>query len=363
VDPGVADTHTVTVDWGDGTTGDSLTASHRFDDDGTYTLVVTARDDDGGAGGDTLTVTVHNVAPTVDAGPDRAAAWGVPVPFVGVAFDPSAADTAAGLTGGWRFGDGTETGDLAALHAYDAPGDYAAVFTVADKDGGAASDTVAVAISRRATRLVYAGPAASPFGATILAARLEDAVDAPTARLAGRTVRFTLNGATYTALTDATGFASVAPRVTGGTVTVEFAGDALYLPASAQTRLVVTYDFGGAGFFAIGDGNTAPGAEVTFWSSQWWLENDQDIASFKGWVPGGPPACGQAWSSGGGNSPSPPATVPRYLAVAVTADVAKAGWLVTGDSVAVVVLETHGGYAAAPGHAGTGTVVARVCAS
>ena len=78
-------------------------------------------------------------------------------------------------------------------------------------------------------------------------------------------------------------------------------------------------------------------------------------------MPGGVPSCARAWSSGGGNSTSPPATVPRYLAVAVTANVARAGSLVTGDTVAVVVLETHPGYGGAPGHAGTGAVLARVC--
>ena len=76
---GLLDTHTATIDWGDGTrsrrgrsapTGrrvDTLRrdggGSHVYADDGVYTVTVTVTDDDGGVDADTLTVTVTNVAP------------------------------------------------------------------------------------------------------------------------------------------------------------------------------------------------------------------------------------------------------------------------------------------------------------
>lgn len=54
-DAGSADTHTATIDWGDGSTsagavaGGAVTASHRYASAGLYTVAVTVRDDDAGA--------------------------------------------------------------------------------------------------------------------------------------------------------------------------------------------------------------------------------------------------------------------------------------------------------------------------
>ena len=79
VDPG-ADTWTATVDYGDGSGVQALTVagknfnlSHTYVDNGVYTVTVTVTDDDGGSGSDVVEVTVLNVPPTVDAGPDAAA--------------------------------------------------------------------------------------------------------------------------------------------------------------------------------------------------------------------------------------------------------------------------------------------------
>src|SRR5262249_51862452 len=112
-DPGALDTHTATVDWGDGTppvaapaVGGHVAATHVYDDNGVYTATVTVTDNVGAATSDSFAVTVRNVAPTVDAGPDLVAAWGLPVAFVGTVSDPSKADTAAGLHAAWTFGDG-----------------------------------------------------------------------------------------------------------------------------------------------------------------------------------------------------------------------------------------------------------------
>src|SRR5262249_4801117 len=76
-DPGMQDTHTATVDWGDGTAAQSATihggavhAEPAYADNGVYPASLRVVDKDGGVGTDTTTITVHNVAPPVDAGPN-----------------------------------------------------------------------------------------------------------------------------------------------------------------------------------------------------------------------------------------------------------------------------------------------------
>jgi hypothetical protein len=83
-DDGTQDTHTATVDWGDGSGTQAVTvneangsgtlsANHTFADNGVYTVRVTVIDDDGGSVSSTFLVTVNNVKPTLT---------GVAVPFV-----------------------------------------------------------------------------------------------------------------------------------------------------------------------------------------------------------------------------------------------------------------------------------------
>ncbi|HEX6657470.1 MAG TPA: LamG-like jellyroll fold domain-containing protein, partial [Ilumatobacter sp.] len=81
-DAGTNDTHSAVIAWGDGTTTvfESLTetngagtipATHVYADNGVYTVMVSVTDDEGATTSDTLVVTVDNVAPVVNAGPDR----------------------------------------------------------------------------------------------------------------------------------------------------------------------------------------------------------------------------------------------------------------------------------------------------
>jgi PKD repeat protein len=68
-DPGIRDTHVVTVDWGDGSTEEAIvseasgsgiaSARHTYADAGTYSVTVTVTDDDGGVGSLVVEVTVE----------------------------------------------------------------------------------------------------------------------------------------------------------------------------------------------------------------------------------------------------------------------------------------------------------------
>ncbi|MEP4380244.1 MAG: PKD domain-containing protein, partial [Alphaproteobacteria bacterium] len=103
-DVGVNDTHTATIDWGDGTvttgtvTGTpggsgTVTGNHVYADNGEYDVTVTVTDDDGGSDSDTLTATIGNVAPTVTLGAvDSIVEDGVATLTATVA-DPGTADT------------------------------------------------------------------------------------------------------------------------------------------------------------------------------------------------------------------------------------------------------------------------------
>jgi PKD repeat protein len=106
-------------------------------------VTLTVADDDGEAS-DTLLVTVNNVLPSVDAGPDQVVDEGDTVSFSGSFTDPGVNDPA---TVTWDFGDGSPpvTGTLTPEHVYPDDGVYTVTLTVADDDGEA-SDTLQVTV-------------------------------------------------------------------------------------------------------------------------------------------------------------------------------------------------------------------------
>jgi PKD repeat protein len=119
-------------------------------DNGVYTVTLTVTDDDGGVGVNTLEVTVNNVAPTVDAGPDVSGYVNVMVTFTGDTSDVGIYDV---LTYAWAFGDGaTESGTdlIDPTHTYATAGEYTVTLTVTDQDGASDSDTTTATIAKPA---------------------------------------------------------------------------------------------------------------------------------------------------------------------------------------------------------------------
>jgi hypothetical protein len=192
-DPGTLDTHTATIEWGDGSAPDvgvvtetpfgppgstagmdgTVTGSHVYADNGLYTVTVCVADDDapGSPVCDTHVVTVTNVAPTVQAGLDQVIYEGDtvtldPATFADPGFDDPVGGTEENFTAAIDWGDGTgeppagitlaetpgapgvlTTGTVQATHQYLAtPGIYTVTVTVEDDDGGAGSDTLNVII-------------------------------------------------------------------------------------------------------------------------------------------------------------------------------------------------------------------------
>jgi PKD repeat protein len=144
-DPGVLDTHTYHWDFGDGKTGTGMNPSNEYEDNGIYTVTLTVTDDDGGVGTTQVTVTVLNVAPTVNAGPDRTVNEGQPITFSGSFSDPGA-DTYRYY---WDFGEGAGyvlSTTLIPTHVYQVPGVYTVSLKIVDDDGGVGTDSLMVTV-------------------------------------------------------------------------------------------------------------------------------------------------------------------------------------------------------------------------
>jgi len=193
--------------------------------------------------------------------------------------------------------------------------------------------------------------------------------------LQGTTVRFAVTsgpnaGTTGTATTDTNGQADF--RYSGVTVGDDTVDASIENPAGtipsndAHVRWSAPFAPGG-GSFVISDQRSAIGSNVTFWGAQWWMLNPLAPtlapASFKGFALNPTtPTCGVRWSTDPGNSAPPPAgPLPPYMAVIVTGAASQSGSTISGDTRRIVVVRTNPGYLPDPGHAGTGTVVSRVC--
>ena len=169
-DPGTLDTHTASIDWGDGSPVEDVTTAqlesgvaHPYGDNGAFDVTVTVTDDDLGAGVDTVTVAVANLDPelTLDVSGQISFPGGdYFVVGAGDELSLSAEGNDAGsddLTFAWSTGDVTTyfndpndvpdplpsplgTYPFAAADAIDAvspsPGPEVVTLTLSDDDGG-----------------------------------------------------------------------------------------------------------------------------------------------------------------------------------------------------------------------------------
>ncbi len=129
--------------FGDGTTGTGVTASHTYATAGTYTVTLTVTDNGGLTGTKTGTVTAvgtppANVAPT--------ASFTSSVTNLTAGFNASAStDTDGTITGyAWNFGDGTTGTGVTASHTYATAGTYTVTLTVTDNGGLTGTQTGSV---------------------------------------------------------------------------------------------------------------------------------------------------------------------------------------------------------------------------
>ncbi len=175
-DPG-ADTITQwTINWGDGSavqtvTGNPASVTHTFvDGPNTYTIMATATDEDGTYNvGNTVTVLVNNVAPTLTISGASSVEEGAVYTLNLLSSDPGA-DTITQWTINWGDGSAvqTVTGNPASVtHTFaDGLNTYTISATVTDEDGSYnAGNTVTVTVNDVAPTLAIGGASSVNAGA------------------------------------------------------------------------------------------------------------------------------------------------------------------------------------------------------
>jgi hypothetical protein len=230
-------------DFSNGTKSFGPSPQRAFGDNGAYDGQLTVTDVTGLSSTQSFTVSVANVKPSVNAGPDTTSDWGRPVQFNGQATDPGSGDQGT-LQYTWSFGDGTPSasGGPGVVHSYTTPGDYVATLEVCDKDGGCDADTRTIHVTKRDTTLGYTGVLSSaPSKIVALTANLVDEYGQP---VAGKKVNFALGAQTATGTTDASGLVSVNLKLTQKSGSYAFsaafpAGDAKYNDSSDSGTFVI----------------------------------------------------------------------------------------------------------------------------
>ena len=151
---------TVRIDWGDGQTSTKsfkqgctcFSFSHSATDDdpsGTisdsYTITAELADDGEPFSKATAVITVNNVAPAVDIGPDLTRVAGQTIAFEANIRDPGTADT---HSVDWNFGDGSPLQiGRKTEHTFTRAGSYTVTATATDDDGGSGQAAIQIKVT------------------------------------------------------------------------------------------------------------------------------------------------------------------------------------------------------------------------
>ena len=196
---GTLETFDYTINWGDGTATDggevtidtvgsagvlttgSFDGSHRFADNGEYTVLVNVVDDDGGTTEASFRVSVTNVAPTLVVVGDQTVAEGGLLSLVnlGLVTDPGFDNDVLGTRETFDYtidwGDGTVTdggevtidkagsagmltaGSFDGSHHFADNGEYTVLVNVVDDDGGTTGASFRVTVTNVAPTLTVVG--------------------------------------------------------------------------------------------------------------------------------------------------------------------------------------------------------------
>jgi len=168
---------TYSWDFGDGTTSTDVTTTRTYTDDDTYTVTLTVDDGGGGQDSATTTVTVNNVAPEVDAGPDATIDEGDTFVSSGSFADPG--DDTWTATVDYGDGSGVQTLSLTGMtfsldHTYADNGVHTVTVTVTDDDDGVGTDTVSVTVNNVAPSITAVGDEIDENGVATVSGTISD---------------------------------------------------------------------------------------------------------------------------------------------------------------------------------------------
>jgi len=131
--------------FGDGATATSVTVSHAYVDNGTYTVTLTVKDNDGASTSVSAVKTVLNRPPVASFTYSPLN----PFPNEPATFNASNSYDPDGyiVSYFWSFGDGANATGKVVTHAYANAGTYSVTLTVTDNDGATGATTVTVTVS------------------------------------------------------------------------------------------------------------------------------------------------------------------------------------------------------------------------
>ena len=133
-----------TWDFGDGNTSYERNATHKYGDNGVYTVTLTVTDNDGSSSSTARSIKILNVKPVAKF------SYSPQTPQSGkyVSFDDLSTDADGTIVNGtWDFGDGfTEKDGSLLSHKYDNKGTYIVKLTVTDNDGATSNITHTITV-------------------------------------------------------------------------------------------------------------------------------------------------------------------------------------------------------------------------
>ncbi|PVX24545.1 MAG: hypothetical protein CW691_07460, partial [Candidatus Bathyarchaeum sp.] len=140
-------------DFGDGTTGSGVTASHSYVDDGEYTIMLTVTDNKGTSDTKTATITVQNRPPVADLTTSGATINKQET----VTFDASPSYDPDGtiVAYSWNFGDGNTATGVSVSHSYENSNVYTVTLTVTDNDGAKDTTTATKTVTNQSPVAIF----------------------------------------------------------------------------------------------------------------------------------------------------------------------------------------------------------------
>jgi PKD repeat protein len=285
--------HRAVVDWGDGTTGDAgtkppaqddigaVSAEHVFADDGVYHLLVTVRGKDGSqaTSDGSTTITVRNVAPTLNVVGDQMIDEGATLSLTDIATftDPGFGPTET-FTYSIDWGDGTPpdegtptidrpgnygiltAGSFDGSHVYAEHGVYTVTVTIQDDDGGLDTGTFSVIVGNVDPILTVVGDQVTDEGTTLSVTDIGTFIAPSPSGQATDQFTYSIDWGDGTP-TD-TGYATIDFQGPQGSPTFgSFDGSHTYADDGIYTVTVVIYDTQGGsdtGSFTVTVKNVAP---------------------------------------------------------------------------------------------------------